>query len=93
MKVELKHHYGWKSYDIEANSLEDAAYKAILNSHTFLTPENHTYTAHAQPEWEEDSGYIRIIRTQDADRHPMTPWWYDTKAGSIWMDVVYRAEN
>lgn len=46
MRVELKHHYGWKLYDFpSAESIDEAAYRAVRASHDFLTDINHTYDA------------------------------------------------
>jgi hypothetical protein len=42
-KLKLMHHYGWSRHCIQAKTLKDAAYKAVRNTHHFLTDDNHDY--------------------------------------------------
>lgn len=45
MLVELKHHFGWEQYEVPAQSLEEAAYLAVRQTHNFLTDANHSHEA------------------------------------------------
>lgn len=87
MRVELKHHDGWKAYDIAgAESIHDAAYEAVRQSHEFLTNCNHSHDA-----GERESTFgglvirwnsVRVFREDGAPSHS-GPRWY-------WFAVEYR---
>lgn len=89
MIVELQHHYGWTEYDIEANSLEEAAYKAVLQSHDFLTKDNHIYEVGQHSfEWggalvEYDS--VCIYRNENSPKKIIADHF-----GDWWFSVEYR---
>jgi hypothetical protein len=84
MVVYLEHHYGWQQYRIKGvSSLKDAAYKAVLNSHTFLTNNNHSKKI--------TNGVVSIIRNKKSDKAVLKPLWYDDSVGSTWFSVNFSA--
>jgi hypothetical protein len=82
--VELKHHYGWKSYRVHAVSITDAAKSAVRQSHGFLTDDNHTM--------EVDDDCIVVRRTRDAEPPSITPMWAipSFSAGEVWFSTQFR---
>ena len=84
MKVELKHHFGWESYEIQdAVNLVDAAYKAIRKTHTFLTDTNH-YFEQSTSISKNIPNSILIFRDGDAPKYTgpaglETPYWFAVK--------------
>ena len=86
MRVELSHHYGWQTYDIAgAESIDDAAYKAVRQSHEFLTDENHTHEAgERQSTWggrEIRWNSVKVFRGDGAPAYAgpnglETPYWF-----------------
>lgn len=73
MMVELKHHYGWQIYNVPvAETLEEAAYKAVRSSHDFLRDDNHTHDAGEKTlEWggqEIRFKSVRIFRNAVSER-------------------------
>jgi hypothetical protein len=91
MKVELKHHTGWRSYDVPAESLGEAAYLAVRQSCAFLTDDNHTHQLHeSTTTWGGQVipfTSVHIMRNEKST--PYTgPKWAET---SYWIAVQYRA--
>lgn len=71
--LEIDHHAGMKTVLIpDGADVEDVAYQAMRETHTFLTDTNHTWAIHwgESPEWmsqvvitkNEESGYFTRIR-------------------------------
>lgn len=91
MLVELSHHSGWKQYDVPAATLEEAAYLAVRQSHTFLTDENHTHEAAEREtlfagqllKWTS----VHIYRGPGAPEYTGPDWAYT----DYWLAVTYRA--
>ena len=94
MIVELEHHFGWQPYEVEANSLEAAAYAAVRQSHEFLQDDNHTWQAgQRRISWGgEDVTFhsVRIYRNAKSEaEHPYRgPACLST---DYWFAVNYRA--
>jgi hypothetical protein len=91
MFVEIKHHYGWKVYDVPAATLEEAAYLAVRESHGFLTDDNHRYEA-GEKEFPWGGKIIKfnsvtIFREGDAPES-LAPWWAEA---DYWFAVEFRA--
>jgi hypothetical protein len=91
MRVELKHHYGWCEYEIAgAESIEDAAYKAVRQSHKFLRAKNHTYSiGEMKTTWGgRDIRWTSVLVFRGKGAPAYTgPKWADT---SYWFAVEYR---
>jgi hypothetical protein len=83
MDVELLHHYGWDRHQTSVATLEDAAYAAVRDTHTFLTDTNHTHTAG------DRGGYsnVRIYRGEGAPSYNGPPGL----DSDYWFTVQYRA--
>lgn len=45
MIIELEAHLGWETVEVEAATVEAAAYAAVRAAHPFLTDYNHTWQA------------------------------------------------
>ena len=90
MKVLLKHHYGWRTYDIpEAKDIHDAAYRAVRKSHEFLTDSNHTHTAEERSiQWGgKMSTFMSVLIYRTDEAPPYTgPSWAET---DYWFAVEY----
>lgn len=90
MKVELEHHYGWEVYNIKGEEvLKNAAYRAVLRAHDFLTPENHKWKW-IKAEMDESYAYIEIIKNEKSPIFSMAPNWVDDGPGATWFTVHYR---
>lgn len=91
MKVEIKHHYGWRMYDVPAETLAQAAYLAIRQTHEFLTDENHTHQAVDRvTKWAGHESHfhsIEILRNERSTPYS-GPAWAETP---YWIAVQYRA--
>lgn len=86
MKVQLKHHYGWKTHDTSASDLASAAKQAVRDTHSFLTDDNH---------WmQDDDGMIIVLRAVQAEPPAITPAWAHPSfdKGGVWFACAYRAE-
>ena len=90
MKVEIKHHYGWRQYDVPAETLEQAAYLAIRQAHEFLTDHNHTHQAVDRvTKWAGQENRflaIEILRNENSPTYT-GPAWATT---DYWISVSYR---
>ena len=84
MRVELRHHDGWRVYDVQANTLRDAAYRALRQTLSFLDDKNHAHTFRDGPR------RVVIWRNGKSPNLPgLTPAW--VKGGNMpWFSVRYR---
>ena len=91
MRVELSHHYGWREYKIPgAESLHDAAYKAVRQTHEFLTDTNHTHNAgERKTTWGGREIRWNAVHVFRGDGAPVYtgPKWAETP---YWFTVEYR---
>ncbi|WP_162405129.1 hypothetical protein [Pseudoxanthomonas jiangsuensis] len=91
MLVELKHHYGWEQYEVDAETIEEAAYKAVRTSHHFLNDTNHTYTSGDRVlklgGQEHHFKSVLVYRAVGAPAYS-GPRWGET---DYWFAVEYRA--
>jgi len=95
-RIEIEHHYGWSTHEYPvdvAPDLPTAAKFAVLETHTFLTDENHTSApgSHDGPLW----GTVVITRLQDAVpfNNPLLARLAETfgnKAGDYWFSTRWR---
>lgn len=91
MKVEIKHHYGWRMYDVPAETLAQAAYLAIRQTREFLTDDNHTHEAKVSTTtWEgKQVEYLSCWIMRNEKSTPYSgPSWAETQ---YWIAVQYRA--
>lgn len=93
MDVELQHHYGWKVHHTSADNLDDAAKQAVLDSHTFLTPTNHTMEAGERSiPWGGKTHHymsVRVFRGEGAPAYSGPP----SMETDYWFAVEYREVN
>lgn len=91
MKVELEHHDGWRQYEVEADTIEGAAYAAVRQSHEFLADDNHGHEFKRRP-----AGHASVVirynqKSSATARNRLTPAWDMTDPGDLWFGVPYRA--
>jgi len=95
-RVEIEHHYGWSTHEYPvdvAPDLPTAAKFAVLETHTFLTDENHTSAPGSRES--PRSGSVVVTRLQDAEpfRNPLLARLAETfgnKAGDYWFSARWR---
>lgn len=82
----MEFHYGWEKYIVKnARSEKEAAYKATIHSHEFLTKDNHT------KKFVSYNGYkhVNIIKNEKSDRWKLAPWWAFDGPGTTWISQHY----
>lgn len=92
ISVELKQHYGWTAYSIDARTLEEAAYLAVRQTHGFLTEDNHRHDAgEREITWggkQIKFHSVRVFRTGIDPDYP-----YSEALDGYWFAVEYRAPD
>lgn len=95
MKIQLKHHYGWETYEVKARTKREAAYLAVRKRMDWLTDDNHTY----EIKHGEESHWggklfrfnvVRILRNEKSTpRYMAPPAWLDIEP-EVWFSVEYK---
>lgn len=82
MLVELKHHYGWKRYEVDATSKREAVIEANRKAFQFLTDGNHTVAVL------EDR--IETYRRNNPPDPRFTPRVFDFGPNGWWFTAEFR---
>lgn len=80
-------HYGWvRAIVSNPTSIRNSAYRAILQKHDFLTPDNHSvkYGTH-----EDGDKYISIVKNRKSPKSIAAPWWHEDGPGTTWFSETY----
>jgi len=82
MNVCINLHSGWKNYNVNANTLGEAAYKAIRESCIFLTDDNHNFFI--------DDDYVAIYKSWENEDYLVNFKWDDDELGAYWFSIGYK---
>lgn len=82
MLVELKHHYGWKAYEVASSDEHEAVIEANRKAFVFLTDDNHTVKVVGDR--------IETYRHNNPPDPQFTPKIYDFGPNGWWFTTEFR---